>query len=238
MQMIEASASPNVRVRVPVTINGERIEFVREENIAQENRGFIVDRIVARVNGEEVGYIKIENIPQKEARRFYKSIFNYLSQINGANYLPWDNGSVDYRTLSNSDLIKIITYNRFFSKPNDEYRGFTRDALLVLVEERKAVLDASKQGEAFREFLHYHVDKPFVAYIDVSRNRRREGIGTALYIEASNWMRERGLVFRSSKCQTKEAQAVWASFEAKGMTRKDNKGRSILYPNGIKGNRA
>jgi GNAT superfamily N-acetyltransferase len=230
MQMIEASANPNVRG--PVTMNGERIEFVRETNIARENRGFIVDMITAKINGEAVGYIKIENIPRKEARRFYKSIFNFLSQINGANYLPWDNGSVDYRTLSDADLIKIITYNRFFSASKNEYQGLARDALLALVEERKAVLDASKQGEAFREFLRYHVDKPFVAYIEVNRNRRREGVGTALYIEASNWMRERGLVFRSSKLQTKDAEAVWARFAAKGMTRRDNKGRSILYPNG------
>lgn len=54
------------------------------------------------------------------------------------------------------------------------------------------------------------VDHPFVDFIRVNDDMRRQGIGTALYQYGAKWLaREKGLPLYASGIQTTEAKAAW-----------------------------
>lgn len=209
------------------------ISFQRSRGIGSENRGFVLDRIEAIIDGRVVGFIKVEHIPASKFRAFYPTIFNYCAQIAGrTGILPLDKRTYHYRNLSDGELLTMLKHRRRYFVDQADFTHLDRPALLSLIKEWEKQLLNGDDGVAFENFRLYHVDKPFVAYIDVDRDMRRQGIGTALYIEAARWFRERGLCFRSSGLQTDAAKSVWTRFTSDGLTRRDRQGRLILYPEG------
>jgi len=77
-----------------------------------------------------------------------------------------------------------------------------------------------RQERAFRDFEHYHVDKPFVEFIRVmdeidgaDRSYRRQGLGLELYKQMFKYLKRRGLKLYASNLQSDEAKAAWDKME-------------------------
>ena len=209
------------------------VALERRPNVDRVNRGFVLDQIVAIIDGVQVGSLKIEYVPENLYRRFYPGVLNFMAQIKGSNVLPLDERAMPWRKLSREGLIKILCYNGY-GVPGDarDFANYTDAKLRDMVAAYEQKLLAGKEGREFREFFSFHVDKPFVAYIEVNEEFRGRGIGTALYFEGARWMREKGMVFRSSRMQSDEAKIVWDKFKERGLTRADQFGRLMLYPEG------
>lgn len=207
--------------------DGREIVFQRvEDSEGDDNRGFQVDRIVASIDGEEVGYLKLMYIPKERFGRYYGSIFNYLTQIGGKACLPYDNPTVDYRKLDEKQLRRLIMYStRGGIFREREVESKSREELLMLAKDLEKQLMTGSDGKEFRHFKKRLVNSPYVDFIRVDDGMQRLGIGTALYLEGAKWMAEKGMRFRASTIQSKEAQAIWAEMERRGMT--DRVGKTL-----------
>jgi GNAT superfamily N-acetyltransferase len=200
------------------------MEFVWQENICGENRGWIVDQVSAIIDGEIIGYLKVENIPLVEFRKWYGSIFDYVDKIVGRSF-NCSSRIPDIKSfLTKKDLIRAN--QSWFYNDVDASKSFEE---LLLGTER--LLKDIYQKE-FSNFRKHHVDNPFPAFIRVNPGHRRKGIALALYQEAARYYAEKGLILRSSTCITKEAKAVWKKMESLGWVRRDKKNNCYRFYNG------
>lgn len=188
------------------TKSGKEIEF--ERGFAKENVHmfpWIVLQIDAKIDGQKIGYIKIEYIPKENWDKAYPTILDFIAR---------KAGKVALQDLDKEPKIKqlerlYLSLNWRFSESSIKDRSIDE-----LIDNALAALER-RYLEDYHETEFFHVDKPFVAFIDVNEEWRREGIGTALYIEATKWMKERGLLFRGSGIQSPEAQATWKHMKKK-----------------------
>lgn len=191
------------------------LTFIRNENIEQENRGWIVDKLSA-VNeaGEEVGYLKIEMIPGEEFRRWYPTAVDLMIHIHGWAVGHWGPDVIGNITLDKFKALAWYFWKKEFPHLQEGTKEF--DHLV-----KKLVRGVNRTYAAkLNQFKEYHVDAPKPAWVWVQPEYRRQGIGTKLYMEAARWMAERGLRLRASTLRSKDAEGIWNSFFAKGMVEK------------------
>jgi hypothetical protein len=72
-----------------------------------------------------------------------------------------------------------------------------------------------RYGKKYLQMKNQLKDKPFVDFIRVDDEYKRQGIGEAMYLEGSKWMKEKGMQLRSSTLQSPEAQASWQNLKRK-----------------------
>lgn len=77
-------------------------------------------------------------------------------------------------------------------------------------------------------FESFHVDRPMIDKVEVVGPHQRRGIGRALYVEAANWVAERGLALHASQIQTVAAKAVWSGLARDGLAQVSAEGRAHL----------
>lgn len=217
------------------TKDGEEIELKREENFddISLHKGFVLDKITAHVNGEEVGYLKIQNIPHKEFHKHYGTIYNWLTRFGGQNVLPYKKQSYHYEDLSNDErrtMLKDIVYMKFvpWGEETEYVAQFNDREVLEKIREFEDKLNRGEKGNQYRKFKNYHKDKPFVDFIQVKPDFRRQRIAEAMYLEAAKWMKERGMKFYAAGSQSKEAKAAWKHL-AKKFKVKSAKGRKRKF---------
>lgn len=230
--MNEDSSEGAARVRVFTlpTLDGP-ITLARSLDTKPPNRGFVIDDITATCGGRRVARLRIENMPRTAFRRHYRTVFNYLAQIRGySGCLPYEDQTLHYEDLDEAQIVSLICRadRRQIPGSPDEYAGLDRQSLMSEVRRIEKAHLASEVGEEFARFERWHVDKPFVAYVE--SDVQRIGLATLLYAEAATWMRERSLVMRSSTLQTAPAKAAWDKFVRLRLTRRDPDGRAMLMP--------
>jgi GNAT superfamily N-acetyltransferase len=221
------------------TKDGAAITFEYFNDIeGDNNRGWQVDQIKAFVDGQEVGYLKLSYIPRERFNRYYPSIFNWLSQMEGKHILPFNKQHLDpFKHLDAGEIkralhnalyyyVKLegLRYNEVESLPDSE----------LLLWLRKAEGAAHTQsGDKFEDFYAYYVNRPLVDYIHVNKDFRQRGIGTALYIAGAKWMAQKGMQMYASTLQQPEAAAAWKKMQERGwvkIARMADKDRRYLEP--------
>lgn len=239
------------------TKDGDQIKFlITPDSEGDKNRGFQVDRIDAFVDSHHAGYIKLSYIPEERFREWYPSVFHWMKHINGQSVLPYGIEKTPLDELSREDLKSAVEYINTSIRPKfgknkrdrAEYQfieslfhtsGWSRsikpdvlasDLHKALKIYEKHIL-AGEGGARFKKFYDYHVDKPFVDYINVftgsdfnknklddgNRDWRRQRIATALYIKAAKYLKDKGLKLHASGLQSDEAKAAWAHLEKMGI---------------------
>lgn len=225
------------------TKDGREITFNRiPDSEGDKNRGWQVDQLDAYLGNQKVGYIKLSYIPKKRFKRYYRSIFNYLSQLTGKHVLPYKADTALPSELSDEELRKTFPQayqaatNRYpkYDHSTNEYlhsgkplKDLTREELLAAYKEIEKILIKNHEMY-FLNFKKHTMDRPLVDFISVDENFRRLGVGQALYKEAAKWMAEQGMKVYASGVQSKPAEASWQSMEKQGIVSKDRKGRRYL----------
>lgn len=244
------------------TKDNRKVEFViKEDSEGDENRGWIVHKIDAFVESVNVGYIKISYIPKERFKEHYPTIFSYESKIQGRSTLPFKYESVHYKNLSLDNLrymVKKLGNNgnwgfevEYDFKSDKNYIGeecisdMNRETLLFYIEKAEKSRKGKESQKKFRKFFNFHVNKPIVDYIrvydgldglkQIHKSFQRLGIGTALYLKASEFLKSKGLVLRASGIQQDEAQQAWKKFERLGYVSSDKDRRRYLDPKKIRG---
>ncbi len=209
----------------------EIIFKVKEDIEGDKNRGFKLDQLTAYVDGKEVGYIKIENIPKERYERYYPTIVNYVSQIGGTPILPHEKRHLHWKELETEELRNSVktaywgVLHKDYSM-DEEFKVLPREDLEKMMQD--AILPIKKRyGKQFKEFVDHHVDKPFVAYIHVEKDLRRQRIGAAMYLTAAKWLKKQGLRLHASVGQTAEAKGAWKYLEKHYNVKTDGKRRYL-----------
>lgn len=210
----------------------QEITFKVETDIeGDKNRGFKLDQLTAYVDGKEVGYIKIENIPKERYEWYYPTIINYISQIGGTPILPSEKRHLHWKELETEELRDAVK-NAYWGvlhkdySMDQEFKMLPREDLEKMMEDAMPAIEKI-YGKHYKEFVDHHVDKPFVAYIHVEKDLRRERIGVAMYLTAAKWLKKQGLQLYASIGQTKEAQGAWKYLEKHYNVKKDGKRRYL-----------
>lgn len=209
----------------------QEITFSVETDIEGDNRGWIVHKITAYVGSKEVGYVKMEYIPEERYKQYYPTIVNYVSQIAGTHILPIGKGHLHWKELETEDLRKSVktAYWAVLHKDysmDQEFKKLPREDLEKMMQD--VILPIKKRyGKQYKEFVDHHVGKPFIAYIHVEKDVRRQRIGIALYLTAAKWLKKQGLRLYASVSQTEEAQGAWKYLEKHYNVKKDGKRRYL-----------
>lgn len=132
------------------------------------------------------------------------------------------------------DILGYVCYNQYSGRLSWEYdqlqKGNSEELigkLLDLSEEasisphpthlqnNSSILDhyrsefESRYSHEYQKFKSHRIDRPYVSAVSVDDSHRRKGIGTALYKEANDWMKEKGLSLHSDIQPSQEAKALW-----------------------------
>ncbi|MFA5489181.1 MAG: GNAT family N-acetyltransferase [Candidimonas sp.] len=207
------------------------IDFITTEDIyGDKNRGWIVHKIQAIVDGKEIGYLKISYIPKERFDNHYKSIPDYLDKIEGRPIYPI-NGKIEI--IDNKIILNNATFDEMKKIANNIYYHANEKWPLKIPTSRVRLLDFIEENleklskrwkNKFIDFKNFHVDRPIIDYISVSKEYRRMGIGTSLYKKGAELMNSKGLKLYASGLQTDSAKATWEFMRKNNLTRTDKKG--------------
>lgn len=211
------------------------------------NRGWIVHKVSAVTpymgTKKEIGYLKISYIPEDRFENHYKSVIDYILNIQG-----YSCNRKYYE--SKRDWIASLAYT-FYHKswvgPGNWVGWHNANRLMDYIHSAPDshldyILDKIRRdvnkvySRNFREFRNTYVNYPIVDYISVDKEFRRLGLGTELYIAGGKWMKELGMALHSSTCQQEKAAAVWNSMLMKGIA-KPSKFRKVDRTRFCKGER-
>lgn len=220
---------------VPTT--GDKIRFERyEDALGDDNRGWQSDIIKVYINGEDCGLIKASYIPTDRWKKYYPTIFNYMSQQLGKHVLSFENKTAKYTELTDEELREKVYYiaseSMNWSSSNkmaEKAKTMSHEELLSWYKAQEEHLN-KKYGKQFKRFKQYTYNFPSVSYIDVNKNWRRRGLGRALYLEMALWMREKGMKLYADKLQSDSAAATWQKMDSEGMVGHNDNGRYIITP--------
>lgn len=190
------------------------IELI-EDSEGDNNRGWIVHKFIAYIDEKEAGYLKISYIPEERFKRWYPSIFNYLSQIEGSPIIPYKLRGKDWRKYDTTNLIDVyknVNWMIFHNDMSVQKIKFNRKQLIQKINSLEHKVEEEK-GKEFNDFRNYFVDKPLVDYINVEQNYQRQRIAISLYLTAANWFKERNLLFFASTTQSDSAKSAWSFLE-------------------------
>ena len=187
-----------------------KIDFSYTENVGQENRGWVVDKVTGTLNGQEAGYLNMSYIPKENFAKFYPSIIDYMNQIEGWWLGKKKDGILQYvrRILTHYDMDLLNKIDR----DKERYDEKWAEELFPILEKE---ID-HKYKKKFLVFKEFWVDKPLVDYILVKNKFVGTGIGYGLYMAGAKWMAEKHMVLYASTTQSEKAKIVWDKMEKLG----------------------
>lgn len=189
-----------VEQEIQKTKSGDEITFKVKENSEQINRGWVVHKITAFVNGEEAGFIKVSYIPSENMEKVFPTLWDYLGGLRGY---------YEYKDLHSKSLHDQITSLLRYSYDRHPLDDMTDDQLEELRDE--LLHNAHRKfGREFEAFKDFHQDKPLVDFIEVHEDKKRQRVGTGLYIAAAQWLAKKGMKLYASGLQSNDAAAAWA----------------------------
>ncbi len=190
-----------------------------EDLEGDENRGWQVDKIEAYLNDKLVGYIKVSWIPRQRFDQHYKTIAQYVSKVAGSVFLPYEYvNEPNYNNIpvdvlrSNLFSAASTVYGYVSYEQQQQFKKMSDEQVIAKYRQLEKMLH-KKYGKRFDDFREYYVDKPIIDFIRVDDQYRRQGIGTALYRAAHEWLKQKHLKLYASGIQTDEAKAAWSQME-------------------------
>lgn len=191
-----------------------------EDSEGDDNRGWQVDKIEAYIGDQNVGYLKLAYIPAERFKKWYPSILNYIQQISGNIIFPQEYRGTHWTKIP-IDVLRKYVYNiaQVAGVGWNESNSLQEQALNAPEKWVRQLYHSLEQkiqkekGGLFNRFKKYFVDNPYVDYIKVDDNYKKQGIGTALYRAGHAWMKSKGMKLHASNTQTPDAQGAWKSLE-------------------------
>lgn len=183
--------------------------------------GFVLHEVHAYINNEKAGYLKISYVPRQNYQKIYKTGMDYARKCHG-----WCCGLGDN---TDRDVLQQAAWYCFLDNDlNEKIKTMSAEELndvFQMVEEHIS----KNLSEQIRKFKRFHINKPLVDSIQVFLPFRRQGIGTALYLEGARWMKEKDMFLHASGLQSESAEKCWDKFLKLGLA-KSKSGRIILDP--------
>lgn len=214
------------------TKDGAIIEFKINKDVGAENRGWRRDVIEAHVDGKNVGEIRLDWIPKENFKKYYPGILQFAAQIQGKNYLPYQQRTSQLGDLNDDQLRSFLSHAPYFNPRGfDSEKKMSHSELLSVAKKEEVALYKTKLGKDFKEFENFWVDKVLVGYITV--DNKRQGIGLALYAKAAEYLHSMNLQLYKSDTISDSAKAVWDVMSKRGWTAKKNN-RTVLNYNSVK----
>lgn len=199
---------------------------------------WVVDLIEAFDGDERVGYIKLSWIPAENFKVSASSIILFMANTQGHCVIPRESKGKTFDEMTTEELRKVVglaswsfqNIDYSMGKSKDLLDAMSREQLMERIRDIESHLIVKPAARRLKEFTDFHINRPLVDYIRVTRPR--QGIGTQLYIQAAKYLKARGLKLHASEIQTPEAKASWASMTARGWTARSGT-RTILVANKI-----
>lgn len=197
--------------------------------------------------GEEVGYINVTYIPSEVWRELYTGdwgMVRWLSDFTGAcgltdhEHIFDDDGNiVGMNEWLHKDLPQTVhILSKYLDRYDDRLSKFDvkemeEDTLEMALGYYVGEIE-KQHGEDYEASRRFHVDKPRVEFIRVSKDHRRKGYGTALYRKMTEILDRRyGMKLYDGGLQSDEAQAAWEHL----VTLDWNDAREVSFPNDDRG---
>lgn len=175
------------------TKDGRNITFTFEQNTENENRGFVVHKILAFVEGKEAGYLKISYIDKNENKRFNSTFLHWEQNFGGSlfgiegdsirsnTYLEKEranNSDAKYYFLDSIEGKQTLFYTLSSRKYDSDYTltdilNLNESNLDELIEIETAILEKRSKKD-FDFHNKFHVNKPLVDYIRVYKGTDKE----------------------------------------------------------------
>lgn len=172
-----------------------------------EKKGFSITTIEAIHNGEVVGYLKISWLLSDNFKKQIPTVWHFEKKWNGKT-------KIDLDAAESGDVEKLFSSLCGYGVPFPNYEAIES---LSLSEKKEFLIRLERERTGhMNEYIKDLIDSPFVDFIKVSDECRRNGIGTSLYIQAARFCESKGYKFRSSRTQSKEAEKTWLSMVKKG----------------------
>lgn len=191
-----------------ITKGGKPIEFRRDSHFKEHDFfPYIVIQLTARVDGKRAAYMRISYIPRENWDKAYPHLLDHVARgypsLRGWRHYSKEGMLASLRCVNNTWPFEPTAAQR-----EDEA------ALDRLIERERRILER-KHLDKYHEAEFFYVDKPLVAFVRVEDAWQRQGIGTALYIEATRWMHERGMLLHASDTQSDDAKKMWVFLKAR-----------------------
>lgn len=181
------------------------IDINIEENIDGPgcSSGWTYHRINGELNDEKIGYMRLAYIDEETFIDEYPTIFHFLARIKGKVRLK--------DPVRNNDWYEVVKQlNKSYNYPN--YDNGTLGECLEKYEdyiERKTL-------PHYSEFYHFHVNRVDVDWSEVNKNKRGEGYGEKLYLQAAKWCEKSlDIHLHSATTQSDSAQKLWSKMTKK-----------------------
>jgi len=216
---------------------GDLLEFRYEIDVESENRGFIANEMSAWNANQKVGYLLVTYVPKDSFERYNPTIWHFATNFGGLYYLdvkdqrnPFDYNDAEFDVFT----------NRYRS-----HIHWNADHVKTDRSEFKKMLETSqrfgKLKEDQRQFVAFHVDRPYVGYINAGEascngclsDHRGEGVGFLLYLMTARRLAQDGLELHSSSLQQEEPARIWSRFAASGWAVDDGQKRMMLVKDAI-----
>lgn len=209
----------------------ERIDDLKKNG--DEDSMWQYDQIKAYIGDVYVGHIRIAYVSEKQIKAFKKEPFlfgkrrslKHMESSYEKNYRSGGDGEQRLHTIYTPNYLEQAkTILMLFGKKNkdmtfeeqfSQIHSFSEEQLQSYVQSYRKQLWNHMKKQA-KGFMEYHFCRPDIDFIRVEDDHLRQGIGTALYQEASKWMNEKGLVLHSSTLQQPEAKAAWDKLMTQG----------------------
>jgi len=210
------------------TKSGKELSFKYSTMVAGSRRGWRIDQITALIDNAEVGYLKMEWIPKKQFKIWYPSIFHFLKIIKGIQLFNFrfDEIIPPINKLSEYELLNLI--NQCISRFNlstrlrkvdfSDLESKSKEELIKIIKKIEEYL-IKLYGEEYNEFNSMLVDKPYVGFIQVEDDFKRDHIGLSLYFMGAKYLEKLGMRLHGSSLQSKEAQKAWDFMANKGLVK-------------------
>jgi GNAT superfamily N-acetyltransferase len=168
-------------------------------------------RIEALVEGRVAGSLRVLHLDQASFDKHFATIWHFLAhQFDIAGLCEaaasGDNEGILEMIADQRERIGIGPGPAWLTDVRDRYR-FALHQVEVLYR------------NTFDLFAARHVDRPYVGSVVVRTIYQRQGIGTALCLEAARWMQARGWHLHTSPYPTPEGAVLEASMRRRFETR-------------------
>ncbi len=205
-----------------LTKTGKELTFSFED-AHEENRGWVTYRLTAFLDGREAGVMQISWIPERNWKKYYPTIFNFLAQQKGWSLFEED-PTADYRRMSFPELIRFVSrVNSYVGHYAAPEKYDSREQLLTYLGTIEARLKKTYEKEvAF--FKMFWIDKPMVEYVRTPEDLRGQGIASALYSQAPLELRRLGFTRLYRGLTNDHSTPIWKKFIGTGRAKHDPDG--------------
>lgn len=197
---------PTNRFKKYYTKDNKLISFSYELDASDNlSDAWILHKLTAYVDNNRAGYLKISYIPANKMKKYYPTIVQYLTLQGKLHITSLSSRNIDFVL---SDISKLVD-------PHPKWLANTHEHLKWPHEKKEEVLQNyvkilnDKYGEEYIDFKNMYTDNPYVDFINVSEDHRRNHVSIALYEEGTRWMNSLGMRLYASSLQSNEAKAVW-----------------------------